>query len=81
MLGGSDNIPDGRSVRQTMAKDDGFYIGGDFTMELDYSKKTFSFEEKREKVIIDSNIGDFQYSPIVILYKWASSPEFEITLL
>ena len=50
-------------------------------MELDYAKKTLSFEENGEKVIIDANVGDFQYSPIVILRKDEDSPEFEITLL
>ena len=66
-----------------MAKDDDdFYIGGDFKMELDYGKKTLSFEENGEKVIIDANVGDFQFSPIVILYKAAAySPEFEVPLL
>ena len=81
MYSGSDHYPDGRSVRQGMARDGDFYIGGDFKMELDYGKKTLSFEENGEKVIIDSNIGDFQYSPIVILSKGTDSPEFEITLL
>ena len=83
VYGGSDHNPDGRSVRQEMKKDGpfGFYIGGDFKMELDYAKKTLSFEENGEKVIIDANVGDFQYSPIVILRKDEDSPEFEITLL
>ena len=82
MYSGSDHYPDGRSVRQGMARDGDFYIGGDFKMELDYGKKTLSFEENGEKVIIDANVGDFQFSPIVILYKAAAySPEFEVTLL
>ena len=56
-------------------------------MELDYAKKTLLFEENGEKVIIDENVGDFQFSPIVILYKAAGyspdlgSPEFKVTLL
>ena len=70
-----------------MARDGDFCIGGDFKMELDYAKKTLLFEENGEKVIIDENVGEFQFSPIVILYKAAGyspdlgSPEFKVTLL
>ena len=81
MFGGSNHNPGGRSVRQKMAEDGHFYIGGDFKMELDYSKKTLSLEENGEKVTIDENVGDFQFSPIIILYKSLSSPFFEVTLL
>ena len=84
MYGGSD--PDdpeffGRFVRQAKVMDGDFYIGGDFKMEMDVSQKTLSLEIDREKVTIDKNIGDFQYSPIVILYQENDYPGFELTLL
>ena len=81
MFGGSNHNPGGRSVRQKMAEDGHFYIGGDFKMELDYSKKTLSLEENGEKVTIDENVGDFQFSPIVILCKDGISPELGVSLL
>ena len=82
MYGGSNINLSGRSVRPRMAADgDLFYIGGDFKMEFDYGKKTLSMETDGEKVTIDSNIGDFQFSPIVILRKSPDHPEFEVTLL
>ena len=76
VYGGSDNNPGGRSVRQEMARDGDFYIGGHFKMELDYGKKTLSFEENGEKVTIDEDIGDFQFSPIVY-WKSDESPDYE----
>ena len=79
--GGSDHIPKGRSIRPWMARKGDFFNGGNFKMVLDYAKKTFSLEENGEKVIIDENIGDFQYSPMVGLFKERTSPEFDITLL
>ena len=82
MYGCSGHYPDGRSVRPEMAMDDDdCYIGGDFKMELDYGKKTLTLEENGEKVTIDSKIGDFQYSPIVILHNSTYDDKFEITLL
>ena len=72
VYGGSDRR---RTVKQIKRDSDGFYPGGDFTMELDLSNRTLVMEVDNEKIIIDGNIGDFNYSPIVILY------EAEITLL
>ena len=72
VYGGSD--PE-RTVKQVQKDSDGYYPGGDYTMEMDLSNRTLVMEVDNEKIIIDSNIGDFDYSPIVILY------EAEITLL
>jgi len=36
-------------------------------MELDLSKRTFVIEVDGERITLDENIGDFQYSPIFIL--------------
>ena len=36
-------------------------------MELDLSKRTFVIEVDGERITLDENIGDFQYSPILIL--------------
>ena len=35
-------------------------------MELDLSKRTFVIEFGGERITLDKNIGDFQYSPIII---------------
>ena len=69
VYGGSDPI---RKVKEVKKVFDGFYEkpfypGGDFTMELDLSKRSFVMEINGEKITLDGNIGDFQYSPIVIL--------------
>ena len=85
VYGGSDIHPRGRSVRPPMAKDDGFfYIGGDFKMELDYGKKSLSMVVDEEKITIDENIGELQFSPIVILHKLTkgySEVKVSVTLL
>ena len=81
MYGGSDHVAFGRTVRKEMAMDGDFYIGGDFKMEMDVSQKTLSLEVDGEKITIDKKIGDFQYSPIVILYQENDYPGFELTLL
>ena len=36
-------------------------------MELDLSERTFIIEIDDERFMIDANIGDFEYSPILIL--------------
>ena len=74
VYGGSD--PE-RTVKAVEEDSDGFYPGGDFTMELDLSKRSFVMEINGEKITLDGNIGDFQYSPIVIL----DEDDAEITLL
>ena len=72
--GGSDP---NRTVKKVQKGSDGHYPGEDFTMELDLSNRTLVMEVDNQKIIIDGNIGDFDYSPIVILDD--KSPE--ITLL
>ena len=66
-----------RTVKQFQKDSDGYFPGGDFTFKLDLSNRSFVMWINNEKIIIDSKIGDFQYSPIVILSKCAP----EISLL
>ena len=66
-----------RTVKEIEQDADGFYPGGDFTMELDLSNRSFVMEISGEKIILDANLGDFQFSPIVIMDKNAP----KITLL
>ena len=71
VYGGSDPT---RKVKQVEYESDGwFFPGGDFTMELDLSNRSFVMEVDKTKIIIDTKIGDFKYSPIVMLQ--GSSPE------
>ena len=63
----------GRTVKQVQKDSDGYVPGGDYTMELDLSNRSFVMWINNEKIIIDGNIRDLKYSPIVILDKW--SPE------
>ena len=72
--GGSDP---GRKVKEVKKDSDGYYPGGDFSMELDLSNRSLVMEIKNERIILDANLGDFQYSPFVRLYY--STPE--VTLL
>ena len=76
VYGGSD--PE-RTVKQVRTDSDRYHPSGDFTMELDLSNRTLVMEVDNEKIIIDSNIGDFDYSPIVILDIFEITSE--ITLL
>ena len=64
VYGGSDP---GRTVKEVKRDSDGYIPGSDFTMELDLSNRTFVMEVSGERIIIDGNLGDFQYSPIVVL--------------
>ena len=75
VYGGSD--PE-RKVKQVELDSDGFHPGGDFTMELDLSNRSLIMEIEDERIILDGNLGDFEYSPFVIL-----SPNFteQVTLL
>ena len=43
----------------------GYFPACTYKFELDISNKTFAMELDGEKIIIDSKIGDFQYSPFV----------------
>ena len=71
VYGGSDPK---RKVKEVEEDSDGFSPGGDFTMELDLSKRSFVMEINGEKITLDGNIGDFQYSPIVIFGKYFGAP-------
>ena len=74
VYGGSDP---NRTVKQVEEDSNGFYPGADFIMELDLSNRSLFMEVDNEKIIIDDNLGDFDYSPIVILSRYAP----EVTLL
>jgi len=74
VCGGSDSD---RTVKQITLDSDGYYPGGDYKLEMDLSAKTFTMELDGERYILDSNLGDFSFSPIVILNEDAP----EITLL
>ena len=74
VFGGSDPK---RSVKQVEYDSNRYFPGGDFTMELDLSNRSLVMEVDNEKIIIDGNRGDFEYSPIIILNSLAP----EITLL
>ena len=74
VYGGSDS---GRVIKPVEKDSDGFYRGGDFTLKLDLSTRNLVMWIDHEKIVLDHNISDFQYSPIIILE--ADSPE--ITLL
>ena len=74
VFGGSD--PE-RTVKQVQTDSKGNNPGGDFTMELDLSNRSLIMEVDNEKILLDGNLGDFDYSPIVILYHGAP----EVTLL
>ena len=65
-----------RNVKQVKRDFDGYDSGGDYTMELDLSNRSFVMEINGEKITIDGNIGDFEYSPIVIL-----GSDLNVTLL
>ena len=73
VYGGSDP---GRTVKQVQRDSNGYFPGGDFTIELDLSNRSLVIEVDNQKIIIDGNIGDFDYSPIVILDSYD-----EVTLL
>ena len=49
-------------------------------MELDLTNRTFVMEVSGERIIIDENLGDFQYSPIVVLEDFHEE-DLVITLL
>ena len=64
VYGGSDTD---RTVKQVERDSDYYIPGGDYKMELDLSAKNFVMELEGERITIDSNIGDYEFSPIVIL--------------
>ena len=74
VYGGSD--PE-RKVKQVEYDSDGYWPGGDFTFEMDLSNRSLIMEIEDERIILDANLGDFEYSPFVRL----RNLEKEITLL
>ena len=78
VYGGSDP---GRTVKQVQRDSDGYYPGGDVIMELDLLNRSLVMEVYNQKVTIDGNIGDFEYSPIVIMYGSAGIAAPEVTIL
>ena len=69
----------GRTVNKVQ-KVKGFMVhttpAGDYTLELDLSNRSLVMEINNKKITLDDNLGDFEYSPIVIGYN-----NREITLL
>jgi len=57
----------GRTVKQGEEYSEEYVPGADYTMELDLSNRSLVMEVDSKKILIDGNIGDFDYSPIVIL--------------
>ena len=74
VFGGSEP---GRTVKQVKMDSDGYVAGGDYTMELDLTNRSLVMWTNNQKIMLDGNIGDFNFSPIVILDRFAP----EITLL
>ena len=66
-----------RKIKQVLKYSDGYLPGGDFTFELDLSNRSLVMEIDDERIILDANLGDFQYSPFVRLY----SSRSEVNLL
>ena len=64
VFGGSDPI---RKVKQVEVDSDGYFPGGDFTFELDVSNRSLVMEIDDERIILDANLGDFEYSPFLRL--------------
>ena len=64
-----------------MARDGGFYIGGDFKMELNMMNKVLTMQVDGENFVLDENLGDFEFSPIVTIGQYDESPLVEVTLL
>ena len=64
VYGGSDPR---RKVKQVEEDSDGYFPGGDFTFELDSSNRSLVMEINDERIILDANLGDFEYSPFVRL--------------
>ena len=79
VYGGSDPGTAGRKVKDVQKDSDGYYPGGDFTFELDLSNRSLVMEIDHERIILDSNLGDFQYSPFI---RFRGDPdELLVTLL
>ena len=62
VYGGSDS---NRKIKEVEKGSDGYCPGGDFTLELDLSKRSLVMEIDYERITLDANLGDFQYSPFL----------------
>ena len=76
--GGSDSK---RKVKQVEEDSDGFYPGGDFIFELDLSNRSLVMEINDEKITIDANLGDFEYSPFLWMWTYLDKVTVEVTIL
>ena len=70
VFGGSDP---NRTVNQVQRDSNGEFPACDYTMEMDLSNRSLVMWINKKKIILDGNIGDFQFSPIVIIGN--STPE------
>ena len=70
-----------KSIKKEMARDGDFYIGDDFKMELDMMSKVLTMQVDGEKFVLDENLGDFEFSPIVTIMQSGETPLVEVTLL
>ena len=73
VFGGSDP---NRTVKQVQKDSKGYVPACDYTMEMDLTNRSLVMWINNEKIILDGSIGDFQFSPIVILRE-----ALEVTLL
>ena len=75
VFGGSKH---GRKVKQVERDSDKYYPGGDFNFELDLFNRSLAMEIDDERIILDGNLGDFEYSPFV---RFNRSFKEQVTLL
>ena len=64
VFGGSDP---NRTVKQVQKDSYGHVPACDYTMELDLSNRSLVIWIDNEQIILDDNIGDFKFSPIVFM--------------
>ena len=79
VYGGSDPK---RKVKEVESDSEVYVPGGDFKFELDLSNRSLVMEIDHERIILDANLGDFQYSPFISIYKnMYSHVPLRVTLL
>ena len=84
VYGGSESE---RIVKEVARDYDGHirpFPGGDFALELDLSNKSLVMEIDDERIILDANLGDFNYSPFLIMWNNSCNSSFdsiEVTIL
>ena len=67
-----------RKVNKSVNYSDKITYGGTFTFEFDLSKRLLVMETGGEVTIIDSKIGDYEFSPLILGH---SDSEIEVTIL